>query len=66
MAKNMKQMAKKKTVMEIFLVARMHVQKQNQTGVWSVHPLGRLGNISERTHKLICFILLFIFLIEKA
>lgn len=29
----MKQMAKEKTVMEIFLVARMHVQKQNQTGL---------------------------------
>lgn len=51
---------KKKTVTEIFLVARMHIQEQKQTG-WVL----LLRNILVRTHKLICFVLLFILLIVK-
>lgn len=68
----MKQMAKKKAVTKIFLVVRMHVQNQNQTGqillhagLWSICPERRLRNILKRTYKLTCFILLFILLIEK-
>lgn len=47
-------------------------KKQNQTGqvllhagLWSICPERRLRNILKRTYKLICFILLFILLIEK-
>lgn len=63
---------REKKVTEIFLVARMHVQERKQTGwvllhagLWSIHPERRLRNTLERTHKLICFVLLFVLLIVK-